>query len=470
MITGQRNSAIFLALFLAGALAVFLGLFTLSGGRLVPGQEGYRVEVIVPDALGLSKNADVRQAGVRIGKLVESRNLSGAGALLLELDEDHAPVYRDATVLVRTKSVAGENYVELDPGDPQAGAVPDGGRLAIDRAKEATQLDEVLSVLSPRRRRQLQHALAGLGGGLENRGGDLNRLLESGSATVDSAAPTVGTLAVEREHVAGLVDSLGRVTRSLGDRREAIGVLVRQAKVAAEAVAARDERLDRSLAALPGFLTQTRATSARLRRFSVAATPVVRDLRLATQDLGPAVEALRSAAPAGRRVVRELQPFARAMKAPVAELRPFSTAATAAVPPLAATLREVNPLLGYLSPYWRELSTMFAQIGAATKYTDSVGHLGRLAIMLSRASLPGTLPLDQSRLVDRLTQLAGGNPLGVNAYPAPGEAGLSKSFSGDYPRLQREPDRPLVRRASRAPAYRCIGPLEEASSGHKFNA
>jgi len=435
----QRNSAIYLVLFLSGCLGVFVFLYSLSGGRLVPGHHGYRVEAIVPDALGLSENADVRQAGVRIGKVTDSRNLGATTVLMIELDGGHSPVYRDAKVLVRSKSVAGENYVELDPGSPRAGAVPDGGRLPIQRAQEATQLDQVLSVLDPHRRRQLQRALAGLGGGLDRRGGDLNRLLESTSAAVRNAGTVSQVLGADRTNVADLVDSLGRVTRALGDRRAAIHILVRQAKVAAEAVAARDTQLDRTLATLPAFLTQTRATASRLQGFSLQATPVVRDLRLAMQELAPAVEELRVAAPAGRRVVRALLPFARAVRPPVAQLRPFSNAASTSVPPLAATLRQLNPLLVYLSPYWRELPTMFGQIGAATKYTDSIGHLGRLAIMFSRASLPGTLPLEQSKLLDRLNQLAGGDTLGVNAYPAPGDAGLSKAFTGSYPRLQAEP-------------------------------
>jgi phospholipid/cholesterol/gamma-HCH transport system substrate-binding protein len=441
MTSTQHGAAIRLGLFLLACFGAFLFVYNLSGGRLVPGQHGYRVQAVVPNAYGLSKNADVREAGVRIGKVTATRNLGNTTALMLDLDHGHAPVYRDARVLVRTKSVAGENYIELDPGRPQAGAVPDGGRLTISRAQEATQLDQILSVLDPHRRRQLQHALEGLGGGLAGRGGDLNRLVESMSGAVRNGAAVSSTLAADRAQVADLVDSLGRVTRALGDRRDAIRIFVRQAKVTAEAVAARDTHLDRTLATLPGFLVQTKATAARLQGFSRQATPVVHDLRLAMQDLGPAADELRFAAPAGRRVVRELLPFARAVKAPVAQLGPFSRAATTSVPPLAATLREVNPLLAYLSPYWRELATMFAQIGAATKYTDTVGHLGRLAVMFGRGSLPGTLSLEQSKIVKQLEQVAGGglDTLGVNAYPAPGEAGLSKAFTGSFPRLLAEP-------------------------------
>lgn len=432
MVGEQRASGLRLALFLVACLGVFVLLYSLSGGRTVPGKHGYRVEAIVPDALGLSKNADVRQAGVQIGKVTDSRFLGSTTALMLELDDGHAPVYRDATVLVRTKSVAGENYLELDPGRPRAGSLPDGGRLRIGRSREATQLDEILSVLDRDRRRQLQRALDGLGGGLDGRGGDLNRLLESSSTTVRSAAPVSRTLAGDRQQLAGLVDSFGRTSRALGDRRQAIGVLVRQAKASAEAVEDRDAQLDTTLATLPGFLTQARTTAGRLERFSGEATPVVRDLRLAVRDLTPAVEALRTAAPAGRRVVRELRPFARAVRPPVAALRPFSDATSGAIPPLAATLRQANPMLGHLSGYSRELPTAFGTLGGATKYTDTVGHLGRLALLFGRGSVPGTVPLEQ------LQQFREVESFGVNAYPAPGEAGQGKPFTGKVPRIEAE--------------------------------
>lgn len=440
----QRKTAIRLGLFLATCFSAWLILLHLAGGKLVPGQHGYRVEAVVPDALSLTRHADVRQAGVRIGEVDDLRGTGTTTALMLDLDRAHAPVYRDARVYVRAKSIAGENYLELDPGTPQAGRVPDGGRLPIDRAQEATQLDDILSVLDRRRRRQLRRALEGLGSGLDRRGGDLNRLLEASSAAVDAGAPVGATLAQQRGEVATLVDALGRVTRALGDERDAIRVLVDRAGTAATAVAARDDHLRQAVSRLPRLLVQARGTAGRLRTFSLEATPVVANLRLAVQDLAPAVADLRTAAPAGRRVVRHLLPFARAAQPAIRQLGPFSNATRQTVPPLADTLRQANPLLAYLAPYWRELSTFFANVGAANEATDAIGHIARIVPLLSRSSLPGTLPAGEEqmfkRLTDRLKPLTGSlDTRGYNAYPAPGEAGLSKPFTGSYPRLVADP-------------------------------
>ena len=439
-----RRDAIRLFLFCAACFAVFVVLLRMSGESLVPGGGGYQVQAVVPDALGLAVHADVRQAGVRIGEIAEVRERGNTSALLLELDGEHQPVYRDARVLVRTKTVAGETYLELDPGRPAAGALPDGGLLPIDRAQEATQIDEILSVLDARRRRQLQRALDGLGRGLDHNGDDLNRLLESSSGVTEYGSPVADVLAQERQHVASLVDSFGRVTRALGDRRDAIRLLVRRSRIAAEAVAARDDQLRATVAELPPFLRQSRATATRLMGFSTAATPVVRDLRLAVQDLVPAVEDLRPAAIAGRRTMRELDRFAVAAAPVLRQLPAFADAAAEFVPPLAGSLRQANPLLAYLAPYWRELSSFLAIVGAGTEMTDEIGHLGRIMPLVSRSSVPGTLSPAEEELLEAFNESLGQigesvDTRGVNPYPAPGEAGLPKPFTGDYPRLEAEP-------------------------------
>jgi len=438
-----RGDAIRLALFLGATFAVFLALYRLSGAGLVPGDDRYEVQAIVPNAYALAKHADVRTAGVRVGEVTKTRSQGTATALMLRLDDDHAPVYRDGRVLVRAKSVAGETYLELQPGQPSAGAVPSGGVLPIDRAQEATQIDEILSILDDRRRRQLQRALDGLGGGLDGHGRDLNRMVEGSAALVREAAPVAQALAAERRHVATLVDAFGRVARALGDRTEAIRLFTRRSKRAAEAVAARDTQLKRTIDELPGFLRQSRATAGRLTGFATAATPVMGDLRRATSDLVAVADEMLPAAADGRRVVRALGRFAIAARPALRAIPAFSDAAYGVVGPLADTLRQANPLLAYLARYEDELAVYLAQIAAATEVKDGVGHVGRIMPIISKSALPGTLTAQEEKLLKALTDAGGGaDTRGVNPYPKAGQAGAAKPFTGSYERL--EPDPPYL--------------------------
>jgi len=373
-----------------------------------------------------------------MGEVSELRQVATGTLLELELDEDAGPIHRDATVLIRAKSIAEENYVELDPGRPSAGALPEGGTLPADRALEATQHDDVLSIFDAPRRRDLQRTLDGTGRGLARSGArDLNRTLEATEAITENGADLARILAQEREHVAGLVDAFGRVTQALGDRRAAIRLLTRRARSTAEAVAARDAQLRDMLATLPPLLEQGRTTANRLAAFSVRATPVMRDLRLATEDLGPTVTDLRPAAREARTTVAELDRFARAGTPALERLPAFAGALEGFAGPYGQLLRHVNPFVGYLEPYFRELTNWFALNGAHTAAKDELGHAARVLLPISRSNLPGQLSEEQEAFVRRLTGDL--DSRGSNAFPQPGEAGGAKPPSRPYPRLLPEP-------------------------------
>jgi len=441
MSTAQRRRAVWLVLFLVTCAAIATFYFHLAGTNLLPSSTPYKVQAVVPTAVSLAPAADVKIAGVNVGRVGKIGDRGDATSLELDLDHKYAPVYRDARVLVRAKSIAGENYVEIQPGTPRAGTLPSGAMLPMSHADDATQIDDVLSILDRTRREDLQRILHGVAAGLPRGGADLNRTLEAAAAVPNNGDAAVRVLAHDASHVAALVDSFGRVTAALGQRAGAIRLFTRQAKVTAQAVAERDSQLRAMIAALPPFLRQARVTATHLTGFSNSATPVMRDLRLAVQDLVPTVQDLLPAASRGQAVVRELSGFSLAATPAIEQLPPFDTKATALVPPLGAFLRQLNPFVAYLAPYWREISTFFANDAATFEHSDQLGHVARIMLPVSRSNAAALLTGDQER---QLQQLSG--PLdtrGNNAYPAPGTAGAPNPFTGGYPQVK--PDPPYAR-------------------------
>jgi phospholipid/cholesterol/gamma-HCH transport system substrate-binding protein len=432
----QRWAAVKLLVFLAACFAISSYYFGLAGTHILPGEEPYKVQAVIPTAVSLAKAGDVREAGVNVGRVTNIGQRGDATILELDLKKKYGPVFRDASVLIRAKSVAGENYVEIDPGNPKTGPLPSGSTLSIQHAKDATQIDQLFSVFDQARRRDLQRALGGLGEGLPQGGADLNRTLEGASAVPSEGKTAVDVLASERQQVAGLVDSFGQVTQALGERRTALQTFTRQVKVAAEAAASRDQKLRELVHVLPGFLRQTRNTSNHLATFSVSATPVIRDLRLASEDLVPTVQDLLPAARDGRKLAKELRRFARAATPAVTRLKPFAQSGTRFVAPLSGFLRQVNPFFEYLAPYWREVSTFFALDAASFNSTDAIGHVARVTLPISRSNAPGVFTPEEEHL---LQELSGGfDTRGTNAYPAPGGSGAGKPYAGTYPRLEPE--------------------------------
>src|SRR5204862_450657 len=81
---------------------------------------------------GTPAAAAVRIAGVSVGKVIP-KPLDPQGnrtIATIQLDNQYAPLRKDARAILRTKTIIGETYVEITPGSPSAPPIPDGGLLS----------------------------------------------------------------------------------------------------------------------------------------------------------------------------------------------------------------------------------------------------------------------------------------------------------------------------------------------------
>jgi phospholipid/cholesterol/gamma-HCH transport system substrate-binding protein len=444
--TARRLRVVGIAMFALVALGVFVWFQALAGVDLLP-HATYTFHARSPNVVALSDHADVVEAGVKVGTVSGIGEAGGLADLTLTLARQYGPVYRDAQIEIGAKTLAGENYVALDPGSPAAGALPDGATLPAI-APEATQLDQILSTFDAARRRDVQRLLDLLGAGLGGRGQELNALLGGAAAVVDDALPVTEVLAADRTQVASLVDDFGTVAASLGRRTAAIRVLVHAALVAGTAVAHRDADLTATLRVLPGFVAQARDTIGQLGTFSQIAAPVVRDLALAASALVPAIGVLRPAAAEGRAVLAELTPFASISTRAASSLRQTAPPAVALLGPLEGVLRQANPLLRYLRPYALDLATFFPSMESAVHYRDAEGGYARIAIMFSNQLLAG-FPLADQQVLTTLERAGLASVISqrqFNPYPRPTEAEHPQPFTGRYPRIEPDPPYTVERR------------------------
>ena len=130
--------------------------------------KGYRVTVAFPEATQLAQEADVRISGVPVGsvKKKEPNKETGLTDTEIEIDARYAPIPRDTRAILRQKTLLGETYVELSPGNRSSGRVPDGGRLPEGQVSETVELDEILRTFDPTTRERFSTWLdqAGRGG------------------------------------------------------------------------------------------------------------------------------------------------------------------------------------------------------------------------------------------------------------------------------------------------------------------
>jgi phospholipid/cholesterol/gamma-HCH transport system substrate-binding protein len=413
-----------LIIFFLVCFGIFLYLYKEAGGRL-PFGSNYSINVLVPDAFALVQNADVRAAGVKIG-VVDSINTVGNTALIkIDIDSKYKPIYKNAHTEIGTKTLVGENYLDINPGTPSAGAIKNGGTLPLANSTDAVELDKILSALDPKTRASIQHDLSTFSVGL-GEGQNLNDTLGALDPTVVNTGAVMSILSGEKQQVGDLVQQFGQVMKAFSDRQQAVQTLATAAKATAVATSARDQQLESAFNALPAFLDQTRGTTARLGTFAQTATPVIRNLDAASVALAPAIRDLGPAAASTRTLVNDLPAFIKNVNPLLGNLSTFSTATNPAITGVNALLNELNPFLTYLEPYNAELGSFFANVGSAVDSVDAVGHLARVLPILSASSLSNSsaseLALLQALYNSGILQNAPLNERS-NSYPAPGTIG-----------------------------------------------
>ena len=131
-------------------------------------------------AATLAVEADVRMAGVNVGK-VKSKELDQGGARTIvevQLDEAYAPVSKDSRAILRQKTLLGETYVELTPGNPRrAGTLPEGGTLPAASVSDTVELDEIFRAFDAETRQAFQTWAISQSQAVDKRARDLNDAL-----------------------------------------------------------------------------------------------------------------------------------------------------------------------------------------------------------------------------------------------------------------------------------------------------
>jgi phospholipid/cholesterol/gamma-HCH transport system substrate-binding protein len=360
--------------FTLSVFGLLMFLWLAFGGPIPLKPQGYRVKVNFPEAATLANESDVRLAGVNVGK-VKTKALDKGGArttVELELKSNYAPIPKDTRAILRQKTLLGETYVELAPGNKSKGTLEDGGTLPNSQIEPTVELDEILSSFDEPTRKSFQDWMKELAVVIDHgRSQDLNDAFGNLSGFSADGSKLLQTLDEQDQAVHRLVKNTGVVFGALNERQGALRQLVVNSNNTFEATASRDEALAETFRIFPTFLDESKATMARLERFSKNTHPLVNDLKRPADDLGPAVRDLGDLAPDAERVFRDLDPLIKVSATTLPDLEKVLNGAEPLLEAAHVFLPELNPILSYLNYHQTTVS------GFITNATpDLNGHVG----------------------------------------------------------------------------------------------
>src|SRR5919204_4285592 len=291
------------------ALALFLWIS--FGGPLPLKAEGYRFTVPFNEATQLAEQSDVRISGVTVGK-VKSIDLgdNGLADATIQLDSRYAPIPADTRAILRQKTLLGETFVELTPGNEKGPTLPEGGTLPRAQVSDSVQLDEIFRTFNPRTRDAFKVWMQGAAAALHGRGPDLSAAIAELDPFAEEANRLLRILDSQRLAVRQLFRSAGDVFQALSERQGQLRGLIRNSDTVFTTTARRNQALADTFRILPTFQRESRATLERLDRFARDADPLVQQLRPAARQLTPSLVAAGRAAP-------DLERFFKGLRRPI---------------------------------------------------------------------------------------------------------------------------------------------------------
>jgi phospholipid/cholesterol/gamma-HCH transport system substrate-binding protein len=293
----------------------------------------------------------VRVSGVQVGDIGSVSLKNGMAVVKMEIDQKYKHLIRqNATALLRPRTGLKDMFIELDPGTKAAPEAKPGFTIPVSNTAPDINTDEILSSLDSDSREYLDLLVNGAGQGLKNKGGtQLAQVLERFEPTHHDLARLNGAVAQRGQALSQLINSLQRLNTALAHKQVQIVSLVGASAKVFRAFASQDANISRAVGDLPGTLSQTTSTLAKVQTFAQALGPAAVNLLPAARDLPSANAAVTALAkPSAPIIQKQIRPFVVAARPLVRNLKPTAVNLAKATPNLSKTFVVLNHLFNML--------------------------------------------------------------------------------------------------------------------------
>src|SRR3954454_4257453 len=357
--------------FALSCFGLLLFLWLAFGGLIPLEPKGYRFNTSFGEATQLAKEADVRISGVSVGKVKEIQTQSdGRSKATIQIENKYAPIPTNTQAILRQKTLLGETYVELTPGDKSKGMLAENGTLAASQVSPTVELDEIFRAFDRKTRDAFQVWMQAQAGSFRGRGADINDAIGNlGPFAVDTNV-LLRILKAQQGDVRGVIRDTGTVFDALTARDNQLADLITNSNRVFSTTAERDEDLKALFRVLPTFQHESTLTVNRLTRFARNTNPLIDDLHPAARELSPTLVQLSLLAPDAKAFFTDLGPLITASEKGLPALEDFLDQCRPFLGEFDTPLRQLNPILKYVGAYRNELRTFFTNVPAATQATD----------------------------------------------------------------------------------------------------
>jgi ABC-type transporter Mla subunit MlaD len=353
--------------FALSCFGILLFLWITFGGPTPFKAKPYEINVPFKEATQLAQQSDVRISGVSVGKvqdIVLAPNGKEAMAKV-DIDDKYGPLPADTRAILRTKTLLGETYIELTPGDRNAPELTDGGTLPAAQIAESVQLDEIFRTFDARTRAAFQSWQQEAALSIEGQGASLSYAFGELEPTFTSFDRLFRVLDSQQLAVKQLFRNGATSLRALRGRQGELASLIQSSNALFSTTAARDRQIEELFRVFPTFQDESRLTLDRLKSFSINADPVMKQLVPVAEQLSPTLIAFSKFAPEAKGFFEGLEPVIdRAPTGFPAVRKLFRDEFPPLLRAVDPFLRNLNPVLSGIDLYKHELTASMANVAS----------------------------------------------------------------------------------------------------------
>jgi phospholipid/cholesterol/gamma-HCH transport system substrate-binding protein len=399
--------------FALSCFGILLFLWVTFGGPTPFRAKPYEIKVPFNEATQLAEQSDVRISGVNVGK-VQSIALAPNGKQALatvDIDNKYGPLPESTRAILRTKTLLGETYIELTPGDASGPQMADGATLPEANIAESVQLDEIFRTFDPETRAAFQSWMQEAAVAINGQGQSLSYGIGELEPTFTDLDKLFRVLDSQRQAVGQLFRNGATTFEALRGREGELASLIQSSNAVFQTTARRDRDIEALFRAFPTFQDESRLTLNRLKAFAVNADPLMRQLVPAAEQLSPTLIAFANLAP-------EAKGFFDGLSTVIGE-------APTGFPALRRLFRDdFPPLLRAVDPFLRNLNPIFTGLNLYKReFTSFFGNLA--------ATFAGELPVENAagEKLNYLRTMGPINPETLSTYPSRLATNRSSAYS-----------------------------------------
>jgi len=410
-----------------GLCAVIFGyLWVNSGGKLpLISKYTYKLAVDIPRVGNLVYFSDVAVNGVLIGKVQELTPQGDHAHVVMDLSK-YGPVHEGAKVRVRAKTLVEESFLEIEDGTGPE--LPSGATLPQGSGIGPTQLNDVLLALDGKTRGALADASKSLGAATVGTRQAFSDAVAGLGAVGRGGHDALDALAAQSEDLRALSANTATLLTALNTQRGEIAQLVDDANTLTTATADGREDLAQFVRELPPTLKSADNAADSITRIGRALDPVARNLQDAAPDLTAALHDLPKISDQLRGLLPQLDGVLQSGPDTFDKVNTFSDDMKDFTPKGEDFLAELNPMLGYIKGYKREVATILPNFAQTLAHGDANGREYQALVLLGNETAVKAFPVNTE--VGPLDK--------YNPYPMPGQGYNPSGVGRPFEKLHRD--------------------------------